>query len=37
VPKPILQFKNTKLVGVCVGPSHCLAWDSEGLLYSWGD
>ena len=26
-----------KVKGISVGRAHCLAWDQDGLLYSWGE
>ena len=36
-PHPI-KFPNLlKVAGIACGQMHCLVWDTEGLLYSWGD
>lgn len=29
--------QNIQVVGMSVGRSHCLCWDIEGRIYSWGD
>lgn len=31
------RLSSTKIVGITVGSRYNLAWDGEGLLYSWGE
>ena len=34
----LIQFPITKVVikGMSAGKTHCLAWNNEGKMYSWG-
>lgn len=36
-PYPIKFPHDLKIAGIACGLNHCLVWDTEGLLYSWGD
>jgi len=33
-----IPFENhIKMIGISCGYKHCLAWDIDGKIYSWGD
>lgn len=36
-PTILDTFNKKEIIGISIGLGHCLAWDSEGQIYSWGD
>ena len=36
-PTPLKYINRYKIIGVAAGQYHTLAWDSNGILFSWGD
>lgn len=30
-------IESVSLIGLSIGLNHCLAWNQEGQIFSWGD
>lgn len=37
VPQVIKALENRRIIAIAAGPHHCLAIDSDGIPYSWGN
>ncbi len=35
-PMVVDSLSNIPLLGISIAKDHCIAWDSNGVIYSWG-